>query len=328
MFRALHLASDGKLRVDLQLVDVAFALHEPDGLLWVDFYDQGSDQTEEILNKTFGFHPLAINDALKETHVSKLDNWGQYVYIVFHAVHLEEHKSLELSALELDIFMGKNYIVTYHEKPIEVLDRLWSSVPVDVNCLEYGSDHLLYKILNDLVGSYLLVYAALDDEIDQLERMVFGRQSPDTLERIYNLKRIILHLRRLIFPEREVLNKLSREEYEAIDLRAQVYFRDVYDHLVRLHDLTESMHDLIAGTLETYLSMVNNRMNEVVKVLTLITTFFMPLTFITSFFGMNFFFPRNPIHVLMEPPFLWVVVLLIFLTPFLLLNWLRKRGWI
>ncbi len=328
MFRALYLSSDGKLKTDLELVDIAFALHEPDGLLWVDFLCSGeNDDVEDILEKTFGFHPLAIDDALRETHVPKLDNWGKYLYLVFHAVTLESHNHLELSVLELDIFLGKNYIVTYHDRALEALDHLWSSIKMDGRPMRNGSDHLLYKIVDDLVGSYISVFASLDAEIDKLEGMVFGKQSSGTLERIYNIKRILLHLRRIIFPQREVLNKLSREEYEAIDARAQVYFRDVYDHLVRLHDLTESMRDLVTGTLETYLSMVNNRMNEVVKILTLITTFFMPLSFLTSFFGMNFFLPRNPIHSLMEPPFLWGVVLLIFLTPFLLLTWLRKRGW-
>lgn len=329
MYRALHVLKDCKLKTDLELVDIAFALHEPDGLLWVDFTCQeNTDEDEEILTKTFGFHPLAIDDALRETHVPKLDNWGKYLYLVFHAVNLDSQEGLKLSALELDIFLGNNYIVTYHDKPLEVLDHLWSTIQVDNRSVKYGSDHLLYKIVDDLVGSYNSVFDALDTEIDQLEGLVFGKQTPNTLERIYNVKRIILQLRRIIFPQREVLNKLAREEYEAIDARAQVYFRDVYDHLVRLHDLTESMRDLVSGTLETYLSMVNNRMNEVVKVLTLITTFFMPLSFLTSFFGMNFFFPRSPIHFLMEPPFLWGVVLMIFLTPFLLLTWLRRRGWL
>lgn len=328
MYRALHVLKDLKIKTNLELVDIAFALHEPDGLLWVDFIRQeNNDEDEEILTKTFGFHPLAIDDALRETHVPKLDNWGKYLYLVFHAVNLDSQDGLELSALELDIFLGKNYIVTYHDKPLEVLDHLWSSIQVDDRSVKYGSDHLLYKLVDDLVGSYNSVFDTLDTEIDQLEDLVFGKQSPNTLERIYDVKRIILHLRRIIFPQREVLNKLSREEYEAIDARAQVYFRDVYDHLVRLHDLTESMRDLVTGTLETYLSMVNNRMNEVVKILTVITTFFMPLSFITSFFGMNFFNARIPLYSWTEKSIFILVILLMFSTPIIMLGWLRKRGW-
>lgn len=328
MYRALHVPMDGKLKTDLQLVDIAFALHEPDGLLWVDFLRQdNNDGDEEILAKTFGFHPLAIDDALRETHVPKLDNWGKYLYLVFHAVNLVCLDGLDLSALELDIFLGKNFIVTHHDKPLEALDRLWLSIQKDERSLKFGPDHLLYRIVDDLVGSYISVFDTLDNEIDQLESLVFGRQSPDTLERIYNVKRIVLHLRRIIFPQREVLHKLSREEFEVVDARAQVYFRDVYDHLVRLHDLTESMRDLVTGTLETYLSIVNNRMNEVVKVLTVITTFFMPLSFITSFFGMNFFNARDPLHSWTEEWIFILVILLMFSTPIFMLGWLRKRGW-
>ncbi len=328
MFRALHFSSDGKLKTGLELVDIAFAIHEPDGLLWVDFHNEDGHDDEEILEKTFGFHPLAIDDALRETHVPKLDNWGKYLYLVFSAITLVKSESLDLSTLELDIFVGKNYIVTYHDKPIEVLDHLWSSLQTDERALKFGSDHLLYRIIDDVVGSYQSIFDALDDEIDRLEGQVFGRQSADTLERIYNVKRMVLQLRRIIFPQREVLNKLSREEFDVIDTRAQVYFRDVYDHLVRMHDLMESMRDLITGTLETYLSMVNNRMNEVVKVLTVITTFFMPLSFITSFFGMNFFLPRNPVRSLMEPSVFLVVIVILCITPFFMLAWLRRRGWL
>lgn len=327
MFRALYLSINGKIKTNLELVDVAFALHEPQGILWVDFTNDEGNEDEEILEKTFGFHPLAIDDALRETHVPKLDNWGKYLYLVFHAFALEKTDSLVLSTLELDIFVGKNYIVTYHDKSIEVLDHLWSSLQTDERALKYGSDHLLYRIVDEVVGSYLSIFDALDDEIEELEGQVFGRQSADTLERIYNIKRIVLQLRRIIFPQREVLNKLSREEFEVIDTQAQVYFRDVYDHLVRMHDLTESMRDLVTGTLETYLSIVNNRMNEIVKVLTVITTFFMPLSFITSFFGMNFFLPRSPVQTWMEPPVFWGVLAMIFFTPFFMLYWLRRRGW-
>ena len=193
--------------------------------------------------------------------------------------------------------------------------------------MKNGSDHLLYKIVDDLVGSYNLVFDNLDTEIDQLEGLVFGKQSPDTLERIYKVKRIILHLRRIIFPQREVLNKLSREDYEAIDARAQVYFRDVYDHLVRLYDIVESQRDLLGSALETHLSVVNNRMNEVVKTLTLITTLFMPLSFVVGFFGMNFFRATEALDFWTgEIAFVLTLVILV-LTPLCMYLWMRRRAW-
>ena len=161
MFRALHLSISGKIKTDLELVDVAFALHEPDGFLWVDFCNDEGNEDEEILGKTFGFHPLAIDDALRETHVPKLDNWGKYLYLVFHAISFEKTESLVLSTLELDFFVGRNYIVTYHDKPIEVLDHLWSSLQTNERALKFGSDHLLYRIVDEVVGSYQSIFDAL-----------------------------------------------------------------------------------------------------------------------------------------------------------------------
>ncbi len=327
MFRALHLAPDGKLRTDLTLVDVAFALQEPDGLLWVDFSELNASEDEVILQKTFGFHPLAIDDALRETHVPKLDDWTKYLYIVLHAVIYDQKVDERLDTLELDIFVGKNYLVTHHDEKIEAIEHLWITIHRDERALKYGSDHLLYRITDEVINSYMTVFDTLEDQIDQVEGEVFGRPSPHTLEKIYSLKRAVLHLRRIIIPQREVLNKLARDEYEVIDTRAQVYFRDVYDHLVRMHDLLESLRDLVSGTLETYLSMVNNRMSEIVKTLTIITTFFMPLSFITSFFGMNFFIPRIPLENWVEETVFYAMLVLMLVMPAFMYLWLRKRGW-
>ncbi len=130
--------------------------------------------------------------------------------------------------------------------------------------------------------------------IDQTEDEVFDNPTPQTLERIFSLKRAVLHLRRVIGPQREVLNRLARDDFAVIDPRTRVYFRDVYDHLVRLHDITESIRDLVSGALDTYLSVINNRMNDIMKTLTVITTLFMPISFLAGFFGMNFFVPVPP----------------------------------
>ena len=157
--------------------------------------------------------------------------------------------------------------------------------------VQQGADHLLYKITDNLVAGYMPAVEKIDDAIDQIEDQVFDRPSPRTLERLFALKRVLLAMRRIVLPQREVLNKLARDDYQVIDPKDRIFFRDIYDHLVRLHDLNESLRDLVGGVLDTYLSVINNRMNEVMKTLTIITTLFMPLTFVTGFFGMNFFEP-------------------------------------
>lgn len=168
----------------------------------------------------------------------------------------------------------------------------------------------------------------MDEAIDLIEDQVFERPSSQTLEQLFSLKRVLLAMRRILLPQREVLNKLARDDYKVIDPRDRVYFRDVYDHLVRLHDVNESLRDLVGGALDTYLSVVNNRMNEVMKTLTIITTLFMPLTFVTGFFGMNFFAADPPYEGWTAPLAFYITMGLIMLTPFLMYQWMRRRTWV
>lgn len=326
MIRALCYMQDGGLQTDLTPTDFLKALENPDCFLWVDFEETSPDEDEPILRQTFGFHPLAIDDALQESHVPKLDDWGEYLYIVLHAVTFD-HADHTLDTLELDIFVGNRYMVTHHDQPIAALDRVWSACQRDQRYWRNGVDHLLYRLTDEVVTSYMPIVEQMDDEIDRVEDQVFGSPTPQTLERIFTIKRAVLHLRRIIGPQREVLNKLARDDYEVIDIKARIYFRDVYDHLVRLNDIIESLRDLIGGTLDTYLSVINNRMNEIMKTLTIITTLFMPLSFLTGFFGMNFFQPVTPLTAWTDQPAFLVTLALTFIVPFGMYQWMRRRGW-
>jgi len=289
MIRSLYQAQDGAIRADLTPAEFPAALRDAGGLLWVDFEGEKPEACEPILRETFGFHPLAVDDALQESHVPKVDDWGPYVYVVLHAVMLNSDGGEHVDTQEVDIFLGKNYIVTHHDVPRPSVDRVWASSLRDERHLSRGAQFLAYKLADEIVAGYMPVFEEIDNAIDEIEDKVLGKPSQTTLERILRLKRALLTLRRIIAPLREVLNKLARDDYEAVDAKGRVYFRDVYDHLVRLYDINESMRDLMSGVLDTYLSVINNRLNDVMKTLTLITTLFMPISFIASFFGMNFF---------------------------------------
>ncbi len=328
MIRSFYITADGQLHSDLSLSDYTAALQDPSGLLWVDFEETPSETDEPVLREVFHFHPLAIDDALQETHVPKVDDWESFLYIVLHAVVFSRNNGNLLDTHELDIFLGKNYIVTHHDQKIPALDKVWLSCQREERHWKYGSDHILYRITDEIVGSYMPVVEALDDEIDEIEDKIFSHPDATTIEYIFSLKRAVIHLRRVIAPQREVLNKLARDDYDVVDEKARVYFRDVYDHLVRLHDVSESLRDLVGGVLDTYLSVVNNRMNEVMKILTVITTLFMPISFITGFFGMNFFQPMATelAHWTDLLPFLFMMMIVIF-VPVGMLIWMQRRRW-
>lgn len=329
MFRSLYYSSRRQLHLDLQPHEFARALRDRQGLLWVDFSGESAEVCEPIL-RGFGFHPLAIDDALQETHAPKVDDWDDYLYIVLNSITLSGRNSAGWETLvdELDIFIGPNYIVTHHDTPMPFLDRVWSASQRDPHRLQEGADHLLYRVIDNMVTDYMPLVEQIDQALDELEDQVFARPTPSTLTGLFALKRVLLAMRRIIVPQREVLNRLARDDYAVIDPRGRIFFRDIYDHLVRMHDLNESMRDLVGGALDTYLSVINNRMNEVMKTLTIITTLFMPLSFVAGFFGMNFFLPRIPLSTWMERPVFYLVIILLALTPIVMYRWMRRRMWV
>lgn len=328
MIRSLYYTAQGDLLTDLGIDQFKKALADAEGLLWVDFENTRPEDDEPILSQVFGFHPLAIDDALQESHVPKVDDWGEYLYIVLHAITLAKSDQAHLETQELDIFLGHNYLVTHHDDPIHAIQRLWEICHRDERHMRNGPDYFLYRLADEVVASYMPVVEALDEAIDVTEDQVFDRPTTATLERIFALKRAILHLRRIIGPQREVLNKLARDDYRVVDAAARVYFRDVYDHLVRLHDISESIRDLVSGALDTYLSVINNRMNDIMRTLTIITTLFMPISFVAGFFGMNFFAPVIPLEAWTGWPAFLLTSGIMVLLPLLMFIWIRRRGWL
>jgi magnesium transporter len=327
MIRSLYFSSDGQLQQNLPPAAFAQALAEAKALLWVDFEATPADEDEPILRQQFGFHPLAVDDALQETHMPKLDDWGDYLYIVLEAIsYIRRGEDIELN--ELDVFLGKNFIVTHHDLPIQSVNRVWELYQRHDRHIRLGADHLLYRLVDELVTDYMLAVEEMDEEIDAIEDDVFAQPSTRMVQHIFTLKRATTHLRRVLSPMREVLNKLARDEFAVIDAKDRIYFRDVYDHLVRLHDITESLRDLVSGALDTYLSVVNNRMNDIMKLLTIITTLFMPISFITGFFGMNFFQPDAPQLQHWTSIAMFVIMALVMvLLPTVMLFWMKYRKW-
>jgi len=328
MIRAMYRTPEGTIRTDLTPGDLPAVLRRTGGVLWVDFEGTPPKEDEPILIQTFGFHPLAVDDALQESHVPKVDDWDEYLYLVLHAITFDRSDGGRLDAIELDVFLGKNYIVTHHDLPIPAVNHIWESCQKDERYLSRGTDHVLYRIVDDMVAAYMPVVEEVDEAIETLEDQIFDRPTPENLSELFKLKRALLQLRRIIAPQREVLNKLARDDYTVIDAKDRIFFRDIYDHLVRLHDINESMRDLVGGAMDTYLSVINNRMNDIMKTLTVITTLFMPLSFLTGFFGMNFFTPvAHPLESWTTLAAFGLTLAVMIGTPIGMIFWLKKRGW-
>lgn len=328
MIRTLYYSPGKPIRKDIPPSEFAKLIRNRRSLLWVDFVNEPDENFLPIL-QNFGFHPLSIEDALQQTHSPKLDDWGSYLYIVMNYIDLQENDNTWESKIdELDIFLGSNYIVTHHEFSIPAIEATWASCERDIRNVQDGADHLLYKIMDFLVAGYMPTVERVDSAIDELEDHIFDKPSPQTLARLFALKRILLSMRRILLPQREALNKLARDDYRVIDPRDRIFFRDIYDHLVRLHDLNENLRDLVSGALDTYLSVVNNRMNEIMKTLTTITVLFMPLTVLTGYFGMNFFEPLGSLKGWTTDLVFYLTLAVIFILPLSMYLWMRRRTWI
>jgi magnesium transporter len=327
MIHSVYRAPGEQTRFDLKPEEIGAALQQPGGLLWVDLAGESAEDSRSLLRETFGFHPLAVDDALDEVHVPKVDDWGEYLYLVLHAVIFEPEADEPLHTHELDLFLGKNYLVTYRSESIPAVDRAWAACQRDERHLQKGAGRLLYKLTDELVADYMPAVEAMDEAIDEVEDGVFGQPGPTLLARIFTLKRALLHLRRIIAPQREVLNKLARGDFEVLDEGERIFSRDVYDHLVRLYDITEGLRDLVGGALDTYLSVVSNRMNEVMRTLTVITTLFMPVSFLVGFFGTNFFQPVVPLAAWTGRTAFGLMLLAMVVLPAGMFLWMRKRAW-
>lgn len=290
--RAIYRDSAGSMHVNWPPDRIPEAVGDRDGILWVDFEAPKGDGAREVetwLREVFQFHPLAVEDALEETHVPKVDDWGTYLYIVFSVPRLETGSDV-LALHELDVFLGPNYLVTFHVAPLDVLSIERDSIARDPrDRLRHGADHLLFRLFERAVDQSLAVIEELDDRVDAIQNDVIERPSNRILRTIFRVKRSGIQLHKTLTPQREVLNRLARDPYQPIREEHRVYFRDLYDDLVRIHDISESLRDLIAGTLETYLSVISNRTNEIMKTLTVVSVMFLPMTFLAGFFGMNFF---------------------------------------
>jgi magnesium transporter len=247
----------------------------------VDFQAVPRVQVEPHLRDTFGFHVLAIDDALRELHVPKIDDWGDYLYAVVHSV-IFDHKSLALTTRGLDIFLGRNYLVTHHRQAVDAVERVWRHICPDHRRLAPGPAYLFYLLLDTLTADSLSTIDVLDATLDALETTMFTRPTPQLLSAIFAVKRAALHLRRIIGPQREVLTKLVRDHSDVIDPEGRVYFRDVYDHLVRLVDLNEMLRDLTSGALDIYLSVTSNRVYRTQPCQGVDFTLSMPLRSVTG----------------------------------------------
>jgi magnesium transporter len=325
MIRTLYRHRSGTIIVDLPRDQLTSAVKDAQARLWIDLVAPSEEEYHCVLRELYQFHPLAVENAIKDVHVPKLDDYGSYLYLVFHTIGMGEER-MDIHTYEMDVFLGVNFLITMHDDHREILDKVWNAQHHQQAGLARSPAHLLYDLLDRQIDSYIPILDHFEAQLEELGDLLFRRPktSDDAmLNDILTAKSSALRLHRILLPQRELLHRLSRNDYAAIPADARVYFHDLYDHLVRLNDLADSMRDLAGSTIETHLALVNNRMNEVMKVLTMISTIFIPLSFVAGIYGMNFEFMPE-LHTRWGYPLVWLIFIVIGGTMVL---FFRRRGW-
>ena len=288
---------------------------------WLDLADLDQDGSDRLLRDTFGFHPLAIEDTEHFGQRPKIDVYDGYALMVVYGAGAAER------LLEVHCYYTENYLVTVHRDACPGLGELAERLRQGA-----GRPHshvmLLYRVVDTLVDGFFPVLAGLDDEIDELEDAILARPTDQQLGRLFDMKRSLIAMRKVVTPQRDMFASLlsGREVLPGSSEEAEPYFRDLYDHLIRISDLVDSYRDLMSGALDTHISTVSNRLNVVMKQLTIIATIFLPLSFLTGFFGQNFGWMVARLTSL--PVFLEVGVGLPVLVVVALLLVFRQRGWL
>ena len=270
----------------------------------------------------FGFHPLALEDCLHFDERPKLEEYGDYLFIVLHAFACPKGDPRDVDPQEVHAFLGQNYLVTVHDSDVAAIDMVWKRVEGDANLGRRGVDFILYLVANTIVDANFPIIDLLSDHLDELEESVLNGGSPDDLTKIFALKRTLVLMRKVLSPERDLFGGLAKRGDPRISEKTAFYFRDVYDHLVRIYESIDTSRDLLGNALDAYLSMASNRTNEIMKRLTLLSAVFLPLTFITGFFGQNF--EHLPFH---SDALMYVMVALCVLIPTGMVLWFKRSGW-
>jgi magnesium transporter len=268
----------------------------PEGVLWVDLEDPSEAEEETVLVSLLDFHPLAIEDCQRgrgeSGHLPKVEDFGDYLFVIINpaesVVNASSESTLELRTVQLSVFLTKRILVTHHYRPMSSITNVLHRCEKNPRSLGRGPDYLFHLVIDDIVDNYTPIMDRLDTIIDSMEEQVFRKPVPRMMENILELKKTIMMIRRIATYQKEMLHRLSRGEFRLITVGEMAYYRNVYDHLVRMADLTESYRDVVNGLMDAYLSVTSNNLSQVMKVLTIISTVFLPLSFITGFFGMNF----------------------------------------
>jgi magnesium transporter len=311
-------------------IEDCFAFKTTPTVTWINIDGLHDVQIIEKIGQRFEMHPLVLEDILHTGQRPKYEDYEKHIFIVLTMLSLDgENHAIETE--QVSIILGSNFVISFQERIGDVFEQLRDRIRNSKGRIrKMGPDYLAYSILDAVVDSYFSILEKIGDRVEVLEEELVEAPTEQTLQKIHRLKREMIILRRSVWPLREVISGLQRTESELITEPTSVYLRDVYDHTIQIIDTIESFRDMVSGMVDLYLSSLSNKMNSVMKVLTIIATIFIPLTFIAGIYGMNFNPEKSPFNM---PELNWywgypVALLAMIIVAVIMLIYFRKKKWL
>src|SRR6266545_1809082 len=314
--------ADGRFTSTVDPADISEILLQKEQFVWLDL--QAPQEADiALLRDEFKFHALAIEDATRHHERPKVDSYDGYYFLVFYAISYDERRN-RLSSEAINLFVGSNYLVSVHHDEISAIDETIKRWQKDAEQFGQDAGALLYALLDTITDEYFPVIDRLADRVEGIEEQIFERFSEDALQDVFSLKRDLLSIRRIVAPERDVLNILIRREVPIFDRNTVLYLQDVYDHIVRITDSIDTYRDLLSSALDAFLSVQSNRLNQIVKVLTIASIVLMSDALIAGIYGMNFEFMPE-LHWMFGYPFALGLMAVIGVA---LVLFFRRQKWL
>jgi magnesium transporter len=305
-------------------VEKACSFRDKSSVMWLNIDGVHQPEIIEHVGKSFGLHPLVAEDIASTGQRPKMEDFDDYIFIVLRMLRFDE-KENETKTEQISIVLGSDFVVSFQEREGDVFDTIRERLRSSKGRIrKLAADYLAYTLIDAIVDNYFMILEKLGEAIEDIEDRLVNNPTSETLQTIHDLKREMIFLRKSVWPLREVINRMERSESTLIHKSTFVYLRDVYDHTIQVMDAVETFRDMLSGMLDIYLSSVSNRMNEVMKVLTVIATIFIPLTFVAGIYGMNFKYMPELDQTCSYP----AVLILMLAVALLMVVYFRRKKWI
>ena len=309
---------------ELETVDECVPYKDKPTVTWINIDGLHEVDVIEKIGNNFGLHPLVLEDIVHTAQRPKMEDFENYIFIVTKMLSYDEEEN-RIKEEQFSLVLGQNYIITFQERVRDVFELVRDRLRKGKGRIrKRPPDYLAYALIDAVVDHYFIVLEKFGERVESLEEELITNPIPETLQTIHHMKRELIFLRKPVWPLRELIGGLERGESTLVDEKTTVFLRDVYDHTIQIIDMVETLRDIVSGMLDVYLSSVSNKMNEVMKVLTIIATIFIPLTFIAGIYGMNFeFMPELKWH--WAYPLVWVIIIAIGIT---MLFYFKRKKWL